>query len=102
MIVRRVCMNLAKWFVQTVIFSLLPLIFYLLLHWMFRLKEDPTSRYISELCTFTLVISSSVAIELAKNKYKNTMVKEIIFPAYLVLLFIFFIIYIAISICFVL
>ena len=42
-------MNLAKWFVQTVIFSLLPLIFYLLLHWMFRLKEDPTSRYISEL-----------------------------------------------------
>lgn len=82
-------MNLAKWFVQTVIFSLLPLIFYLLLHWMFRLKEDPTSRYISELCIFTLVISSSVAIELAKNKYKNTMVREIIFPAYLVLLFIF-------------
>lgn len=90
---KRMCINLIKWGFQTVLFSLLPLIFYMLLHWMFKLEEDPTRQYISELCTFTLVISSSIAIELAKTKYKNSEIKEIIFPAYLALLIIFFIIY---------
>lgn len=96
----KIFLNLCKWFIQTVTFSSLPLIFYILLHWMFQLEEDPVYRYISELCTFTLVISSSVAMELAKKKYRNLAVKEIIFPSHLILLIIFFIIYGAITISF--
>lgn len=91
--IRKVYINLAKWSLQTVLLSLLPLIFYILIHWMFQLEENPVRRYISELCSFTLVISSSVAIELSQNKYKYSSVREIILPAYLVLLIIFFVTY---------
>lgn len=91
--IKKICINLAKWGLQTVLFSLLPLIFYMLVHWMFQIEEHPIRRYISELCSFTLVISSSVAIELSQKKYKFSTVREIIFPAYLALLTIFFVIY---------
>lgn len=98
-IIRRICRNLAKWTIQTVIFSLFPLILYILIHWIFQLKGDPTAHYISAIGTFTLVISSSVVIELSKEKYRDTAIKEIVFPTYLALVFIFFMIYISITLC---
>ena len=97
---KKVLVNLYKWLIQTVIFSLLPLIFYITIHWMFQIDEDPVRKYINELCTFTLVISSSVTIELSKEKYQYLQVREIIFPAFLSLQVIFFIIYGAILVCF--
>ena len=39
-------------------------------------SEDPRRQYISELCTFTLVIASSISVELAKKEYRNTQGKE--------------------------
>lgn len=92
-VTKKICLNLAKWFIQTVLFSLIPLFFFMIIHWMFNLKETSTDEYIHELCPFTLVISSSIAIELAKEKYVNTKIKEVIFPAYLILLILFFMLY---------
>ncbi|MCI9541027.1 MAG: hypothetical protein HFG39_08190 [Lachnospiraceae bacterium] len=94
--IQKILINILKWTLQTVLLSLLPLFFYILIHWMFKLEENPIRRYISELCSFTLVISSSVAIELSQKKYKISSlscVKDIIFMAYLPLLIIFFVIY---------
>lgn len=85
--------NLGKWIVQTVLLSILPMFFYFLIHWMFQLEEDPARRYLSELCSFTLVISSSIAMELSQKKYNLYSVRSIIFPAYFALQAIFFVTY---------
>lgn len=97
---KRVFRNLSRWSIQMVLFSLIPLALYLLVHWMFQIKEDMSHRCISEISTFTLVISSSTAMELAKKKYKDSGIKEIVFPAFLVLLIIFVAIYGVISFSF--
>ncbi len=91
--IEKIGKNLLKWFLQTFLLSSLPLLFYILIHWMFQIEEDPTRRYISELCSFTLVIASSIAIELSQKKYESTSVREIVFPAYLILLIFFLITY---------
>jgi len=85
--------NIGKWLVQTVLLSLLPMFFYVLIHWMFQLEEDPVRRYLSELCSFALVISSSVAMELSQKKYDFSSVRSIIFPAYFALQAVFFVTY---------
>ncbi|MDO5350042.1 MAG: hypothetical protein Q4E86_08895 [Lachnospiraceae bacterium] len=85
--------QIAKWLSQTVLFAMLPLIFYMLIHWMFQLQEEPTSRYITELCAFTSGVTPSVIMELSKKKYKNTNIKEIVLPVYLALAIMFFIMY---------
>ena len=90
--------NLAKLGLQ-ILLSLLPLILYLLVHWMFQLKEDPVRRYISELCSFTLVMSSSVAMELFRIKHIPYQVRAIIFSAYFALLAVFFSLYGIINYC---
>jgi hypothetical protein len=90
---KHIILNLGQWFLKTVVFSLTPLFFYILLHWMFGLTEDPRRQYISELCTFTLVIASSISVELAKKEYRNTQIRDVVFPAFMVLLIIFFLSY---------
>lgn len=91
---KKICLNLVKWVIQTVLFSLVPLVFFMLIHWMFQINEPSLDKdIISQLCPFTLVISSSIAMELAKEKYMNTNIKEVIFPVYLVLLILFFMLY---------
>lgn len=60
------------------------IVFYMLIHEIFQLEGESVYRYTSEICTFILVISSSIAIELTKKKYKRTFVTEVVFPAYLI------------------
>lgn len=91
--IKRAGIHLVKWLSQTVLFAMLPLIFYMLIHWMFRLQEEPTSRYITELCAFTSGITPSAIMELAKSKYENTGIKEVVLPVYFALTVMFFIVY---------
>lgn len=90
---RKLGQNLGKWFVQTVLLSTLPMSFYFLVHWMFQLEEDPSRRYLSELCSFILIISSSVAMELSKKKYNSDSCRSIISTVYFALQAIFFVTY---------
>lgn len=82
-----------KWLFQTVLLSLIPLLIYYLLHWAFQIPSNPRCRYISELCSFTLVIASSTLLELPNAISKSPWIKEIFLPGYIFLLLVFLVFY---------
>lgn len=96
---KKVSYNIFKWLTQTVALSILPLAFYVLIHWMFQIQTDLVEGFIKEICAFTLVISSSVTIELSKQKYRASPIKEIVVAAQLLCLIIFLMLYGVIICC---
>lgn len=99
-ILKNIAFAVTRWFVQTVFFSLLPFVFYYLIRWMFQLEDNFEKQYMSELCTFTLMMSLSIILELSKSIYKNSITKEIVFPVCLILSNVFLIIYSTVLLCF--
>lgn len=99
LMIKRVGRNIFKWLAQTVALSILPLAFYILLHWMFQIQTDLVEGFIKEICAFTLVISSSVTIELSKQKYQTLSIKDTVAAVQLALLIIFLMLYGVIICC---
>ena len=87
----RIYKNIVDWFIQTVWLSSIPLFFLFIVHSIFQLGSVTLERFISEISSFVLVLSSSIAVELAKEKYKR--IREVVFPAYMFLLMVFLMFY---------
>lgn len=84
---------MAKWFFNTVIYSILPLLLYFIICDLFKLNKNVLNQCITELCTFTVVIASSTMSELSNKKYKSFMIESIVRPAFLFMFILFLISY---------
>ena len=90
---KRGIQNVIKWFFNTVIYSLLPLLFYIIICHMFKLQQNTINQYITELCAFTIVIASSTMTELSDKKYKSFMIESIVRPVFLFMFILFLVSY---------